>query len=234
MTINWKENYQRYRNIFWKNYEYYKKREDLRSYIELVLSLLAIIIFSTFAIKPTAIAIISLNKEIRSKQETIQKMDAKISNLQKTQQLIQQEQDRIKLLDKAIPLKPEAESFIHELAGIATLNNVNIASINIENLTIIGQTQQKKNSSFKVPEGINMITFSSSFSGEFGNLNEFINKLENFIRPLTFEQLSITKSKEENELNLNITINVPYYQPINNTQSQKTIPNNKEEDFITK
>lgn len=231
MAVNWKENYQRYKNLFWKNYEYYKKREDIRSYVELILNLTAISIFSIFAIKPTAITIIDLNKEIKAKEETIQKINTKIKNLQQAQNLIDQQRTSIDLLDKAIPDKPQAEEFIHKLAGVAVLNNLAIQNISTENIALIGAIQETQKSKTNLPEGTHTITFAASFKGKFADIDEFIKKLENFLRPLEFEQLTVQqKQGKEGEnievLDLNMNINAPYYQyqPVKN---QSQLENNK-------
>lgn len=221
MAINWKENYQKYKYIVSKNYESYKKREDVRSYLELVLDLTAISVFSIFAIRPTAITIIELNKEIKAREETVQKMNQKIENLQVAQRLIEENKDPLSLLDKAIPREPEAEDFIHTLGGIAALDNLAVRNISTNNITIIGEARKTDadKSKLNLPEGTNIIPFSASFTGKFTDLNEFIRKLENFLRPLAFEQLEIkSKRKEEGEgeeiknLDLNVVIGAPYYQ----------------------
>jgi hypothetical protein len=239
MAVNWKENYQRYKNLFWKNYEYYRKREDIRNYVELILNLVAISVFSLFAIKPTAITIIDLNKQIKAKEETIQKMNTKIKNLQQAQNFIDQERSSIDLLDKAIPKEPQAEEFIHSLGGIATLNNLTIKNIGTESITILGTPQEVNKSDLNLPEGTNMVTFSASFTGKFTDLDEFIKKLENFLRPVEFKQLSINKPQEKEgekteDLTLGITIDAPYYQLIK-TQSQPKVTNQsqtKKEEII--
>jgi len=84
-ATNWREDYNRYQRLFWKNYNLFKEREDIRNYVELVLSLISIIIFAVFALRPTILTIIELNKEIKTKEETVKQMDTKIKNLQKAQ-----------------------------------------------------------------------------------------------------------------------------------------------------
>ena len=60
----------------------YEDREDIRVFIELLLTLVAVFVFSVFAIRPTLNTIGGLTQEISSKKETIDIMDKKIANIQ--------------------------------------------------------------------------------------------------------------------------------------------------------
>jgi Tfp pilus assembly protein PilO len=232
MGTNWKKDYQRYKSIIIKNYEYYKKREDIKNYIEIVLSLIAIIVFSVFAIRPTAITIVDLNKEIKAKEETIKKMNTKLKNLQEAQDFLNQQQETISLLDKAIPEDPQAERFVQALEKIANTNNNKIKNINTENITLLGETREIKRNNLvsNLPQGTVMIPFSMSLSGEFKNLKNTIKDLENFLRPSLIENLTILKPQTEEEsgnLNMNMVINAPYYQT---NKSQNPPENNKQKE----
>jgi Tfp pilus assembly protein PilO len=216
MYTNWKENYQRYKKLFQKNYEYLHEREELRNYIEIALSLLAISFFSIFAIRPTAIAIIEVNKKIKTKEETIQKMDLKIKNLQKVQSFLDQEVLTVDILEKSVPDSPQAEEMLDSLNKIANLSNLTVKNISAQDIILFGPDQKRKASNPQLPEEISTFSLSASFVGQFLNLNNFLSKLESFVRPLELKQLSITKVQETNKetesLNLVITAEVPYYQ----------------------
>lgn len=235
MKIDWRQNYQNYRKIFLKNYEYYKSREDIRSYLELVLNLVAISVFSLFAIKPTAITIIDLNKEIKAKEETLKKMNNKINNLQQAQAIIENKESSIKLLEESIPKEHQAEDFMRALGGVATINNLDINSISTQNIPIIGTPKEIEKSKLKLPEEIKTIHFSASFKGNFSDIIEFTKKMENFIRPIEFESTSLSKkvneTEEENteELSLSIIMNLPYYQETSSKKEMGETRNNQEE-----
>ena len=62
------ENYQdqrknRYLNFFLNIYSLYNEKVSLRKFVELLLTLGAIVVFSVFAIKPTSITIIGLPRQ---------------------------------------------------------------------------------------------------------------------------------------------------------------------------
>lgn len=216
-TTNWREDYNRYQRLFLKNYNLFKEREDIRNYVELVLSLISIIIFAVFALRPTILTIIELNKEIKAKEETVKQMDTKIKNLQKAQSLIGQEEDKIKLLNMAVPVQPEPDTFLHTLAGTAVLEGLAVNSISLEEVTLFNRKENNQPQGAKLTEEAKTITFAASFKGEFEKLTDFIKKSENLIRPIKFEQFSITQKKNEeseekaNLLNLSISGQTLYY-----------------------
>jgi hypothetical protein len=59
-------NYELYRKYIESAFRQYQERQDLKTYTDLILTSLAIIIFSLFAIKPTAVTIIKLYKEMKA------------------------------------------------------------------------------------------------------------------------------------------------------------------------
>jgi len=217
-ATNWREDYNRYQRLFWKNYNLFKERQDIKNYVELVLSLISIIIFAVFALRPTILTIIELNKEIKTKEETVKQMDTKIKNLQKAQNLINQEEDRINLLNMAVPVQPEPDTFLHTLAGTAVLEGLTVKSISLEEITLFDRKENNQSQGVNPAEEAKTITFAASFEGEFEKMMDFIKKSENLIRPIKFEQLSITQKKAEEEetektnlLNLSISGQTLYY-----------------------
>ncbi len=80
MALGWRKDYLRYRSYFLNVLNLYKRKEDLRMFLEIMLSLSAISFFSIFALRPTFLTIATLLKEINAKKGTIITMDTKIKN----------------------------------------------------------------------------------------------------------------------------------------------------------
>ena len=74
MEKGWKRDYSRYKEFFLNIWRVYNTKPSLKIYLELILSLSTVAVFAVFAIKPTVLTIIELNKEISSKEETISKL----------------------------------------------------------------------------------------------------------------------------------------------------------------
>jgi len=81
MANSWKDNYARYKDFFLNILRVYYAKPNIKIYLELILSLTTIVIFSIFAIKPTVLTIIELNKEIQAKEETVRKINQKLDAL---------------------------------------------------------------------------------------------------------------------------------------------------------
>jgi hypothetical protein len=115
MALGWRKDYLRYRSYFLNIVNVYKQRRDVKAFLELILTLVTISFFALFALKPTLLTIIELLREIEAKEETVEKMDTKIQNLQQAQTLYIQEAARIKLLETAIPDKPAPDLFVRQI-----------------------------------------------------------------------------------------------------------------------
>ena len=123
MNPSWRKNYLRYKTYFLNVVARYKEREDVKVYLEILLSLLTISVFAVFALRPTLITIAQLIKDIQGKKETVAKMDEKIGKINKAKVLYDSEKERIALLDTAIPAKPQAEVFIRQIEGLVGKDN---------------------------------------------------------------------------------------------------------------
>jgi len=131
----------------------------------------------------------------------------------------------------AVPIQPEPDTFLHTLAGMAILEGLTVKNISLEEITLFDRKENNQSQGANPAEEAKTITFAASFEGEFEKMMDFIKKSENLIRPIKFEQLSITQKKAEEEtektnlLNLSISGQTLYYPKINNNmpdnQNQK-------------
>ena len=62
MATGWRGQYIRYRGFFLNIVDLYKKRADLRAFLEVILSISTVTIFLLFALKPTMLTIVSFVK----------------------------------------------------------------------------------------------------------------------------------------------------------------------------
>src|SRR4030042_1069686 len=80
MDIGLRQKYQSRKNLLAKTLNAYSQRPNLKAYLELFLSLITVVVFGVFAIRPTIITIGKLLKEIKAKEETVVIMNQKIEN----------------------------------------------------------------------------------------------------------------------------------------------------------
>ena len=81
MALGWRGQYYRYKDYFLNIVALYKQRRDLRAFLEVILSLSTVIIFVVFALKPTALTIISLYNEIKVKKDTLRVYNAHLESV---------------------------------------------------------------------------------------------------------------------------------------------------------
>src|SRR5690242_5505892 len=139
MATGWREQYFRYKNFFLNIYALYHQRKDLRAFLELILSLSTVVIFVLFALKPTALTIVSLYNQIQSKQSMLTGLTQKVRDLQTANQVFNKNQSVIPDIDAAIFGSPEADAVSKQIVGLASKNYVSLLGISIGQVAIVGK-----------------------------------------------------------------------------------------------
>jgi Tfp pilus assembly protein PilO len=179
----------------------YKQRDDVKAYLELLLSLFAIGLFIIFAIKPTLVTIGDLFTKINVLQDTSDKLDTKIKNLGTAQTLFNNNKDTIKLLDTSVPVNPNLSGYIRQLEGISQKHNLTVISMSVGELDLIAA------STSATPKAM---ATTISVSGSYTDLENFIKDVENLRQPAILSKVDFTN--QSSILNLTITPQAPYVQ----------------------
>ncbi len=187
----------------------YKRRPDLKAFLELLLSIVTIGLFSIFAIKPTALTISNLLTEISQKQETIKQMDTKIQNLQQAQSILSTQQQKIALLSDAVPNSPSLGQYVRQVEGVIKKDGVVTQNLGSDQITLAGKSStlagppdQRK----PLPQGSSGIGVSISVAGNYTSISSFLADIELLRRPLVFDNLNFTTTEIDNVKNLYLTI----------------------------
>lgn len=152
METNWRRNYLRYKTFFLNMLSQYREHNDWKAYLEILLSLGTISIFSIFALRPTVLTIAELIKQIDEKQTTLQRMDDKIQNLSKAQILYDSQRGNITLLEQtAVPKSINADVFARQIEGLSLKHQVVISSFSLGESVMTGNQLGASNSS-EAPE----------------------------------------------------------------------------------
>lgn len=216
MPSTWQKDYLRYKEFFLNIVRVYNTKPDLKIYLELVLSLITVSVFAFFAIKPTVITIIDLNKEIAEKERVSSELKKKLSNLQTADFTMQNEIQRLVFVDQAIPPKASPEILIKQLESLATSKSLKIMNIAISDTIIVGKSDEVKKlkDEIKFSDNTTSLPLIISVSGDYTNLRDFLTDIENLRRPIKINSLSITSNVSENQKTLVLTIAgvTPYYQ----------------------
>ncbi len=200
MALGWRRDYIRYQGFFLNVYSAYKNRQDVRVFMELLLTLATIAILVVFALRPTILTIIELVNQINAKEELIAKMDQKIQNLATAQSLYARESKRIGLLNSAIPTSPDPDKLMQQLQGVAAKNAVTVSSISVGEVVLLGEgTTQKKGRGrgIELPEGAKSIDFSVNATGDYNLVKALLSDLEKTLRPTVFDSFTISASGDD-------------------------------------
>ena len=195
MASGWRESYYRYREFFLNITALYKQKADLRAFLEIVLSMTTVIVFLLFALKPTALTIISLLQEISEKRQTLAALTQKVSDLQTATTLLQKNQNYIPDIDNSVPDIPNPDVLSKQIEGLASQNSVTLLGISVNQVTLVGTTPTRKISGLTpLPNNANEMPFSLSVEGSYSSLLGFISSFENLRIAVKIDSLAITSS----------------------------------------
>lgn len=200
MAVSWRKDYLRYRELFLNILITYRKRQDVKMFLELLLSLATIALFAVFALKPTVTTISQLLRDNKAKAETIKQMDTKIQNLEQANSVYNQFQSKLPLVYSSIPSGISPESFSRQIQGVAAVSSVNVLGVNVAEVSLVGPEQKKTGpNTVSLPDGTSGISFSINLSGNFEALLSFLKNLENLRRPVQIDSITINSTQTENE-----------------------------------
>lgn len=203
MAQGWRGSYIRYREYFLNITASYKKRPDIRAFLEVILSLSTITIFLIFALKPTAITIIDLLQQIKERRATLSVLTQKTADLEKANVTIQQNQNYIPDIDIAIPSAPSPNIFSEQVEGLASKDSVDILGITINKIPIVGDLTNKTPGKYMpLPAGANEMPFSVSVKGNFASVILFIRDFQNMRTTSKIDTLNINSSISDSGLTI--------------------------------
>lgn len=214
MPLGWKAQYLRYKEFFSRVINQYRKRPDVKMYLELFLSIITVIVFAIFALRPTILTITQLVKDIRFKEETVAKMDTKINNLSKAESFFNQDISLSSLIKSSIPNQPSPETFVRQIEGLAQKQDIKIQGVSVEEVTLVGEEQKSPKSDTKaLPENAKGLGFSISISGTYPLISGFLSELEKLRRPVKIDVLGINSSQAQTEKILVLVVSgrTPYF-----------------------
>lgn len=224
MATAWQQNYEIYRRYVRNLSLLYQKRQDLQMFTELLLTLSATAIFAIFAIRPTLITIIGLNKDISGKEQTTAQLDAKIQALADAQMLYDRNVNTINLIHQAIPDRPYPVLFARQIEGLSSVHNLSLIGMNTENIPVIGAssantvapttTSGEANQAVdNFPQTAQEFEFELNLVGNYESISNFLVDFEALRTPMYQDTLNIQISETEfaGQLLLSISGRIAYF-----------------------
>ena len=176
--------------------------------VELFLTIALVLFLGLFAIKPTIVTMSDLLKEIETKKELETSLTKKVAALQTAQAEYVRVENKLELLEEAIPENPDIIHAAKIIEKVAADNKVIIKNMSIAELP----EETKEDISFdqKTKESIKI---STNIAGDYISIRGFVEDLKNSRKSFTVESVvfSLEENKGDKKLSANITINSPYF-----------------------
>lgn len=203
---NYREQYSRYSKYFVKLKDALNQNPQLRESIEPLLSLITVSFILVFALRPTVNTISELYSNINSQKEIISKLETKIQNLMQARQAFAVSQERLVLLDQALPLNPTPDLFLRQIEGLVATHALTLNSLNFGETTLFGQPLKKDLPQKEANTQIENAKVLLSVSGNFNNVNSFLKDLESLRQIVSIETFSLGTSSSQGEGAINLAI----------------------------
>lgn len=203
MALGWKKDYLRYKSFFLNVLAIYKQRTDLHLFSEILLSLITILLFGIFALRPTLLTIAQLVKDIRGKEATLALMDQKINSLNRARAILAENEVEIQILEKVVPQIPEPDTLIRQIEGLISQNSVRLLGLSFDAINLKDQSS---------PEANPALNFSLSLDGNYQTLSNLSRQLSQLRIPVRLDasKLNVIKTATAKSLNLIVSGQVPY------------------------
>lgn len=198
------------RDLFITLQRFYQK-PVARVSLELFLSILAILFFALFAIRPTLLTMSDLIKEIEDKEKLDKQFSQKIAALSSVQPLYLQLQDQLLILDEVIPSQPQLIYSLKIIEKIASELYLVIANINVAEIPKENPDQNSEISSTAF-ERID-VPLTISVYGDYPSIRQFVESLKNYRRSFIIDTVIFTTKelRGTRKLEARITISAPYF-----------------------
>jgi len=183
----------------------------IRTYGSTIFSLLVMIVFIIFAVKPTVETIFVLQKKLTETKQILDKLTQKTNNLDKAKQnydnLGQDIKDKI---SAAIPDNIQLSSVIAVLEQISKNHDASISALQIQPQTIIAKSQNTNDStatdsSNTSSDNVSEISFAVNLTGDYGNLLSVLSDLRNSSRLISLDKISVSQLSSGSGLFMSIS-----------------------------
>jgi hypothetical protein len=120
----------------------------------------------------------------------------KVSELQKVNTLLAQNQANISDIDIAVASAPSPDIFVKQIQGISGKNSVNLIGLAINDIILVGTPKTTKVSAqtSPLPDGANEMGYTISVKGDFTGIAGFIGDLEKLRVISTIDSVTISSS----------------------------------------
>lgn len=188
--------------IYSKYFTYVKPIARLpivKTYGSTILTLLVMIIFILYAIKPTVETILVLQKKLEDSKQVLEKVNQKANNLSQGKTNYEKLDSSTKArLATAIPDTVSLKLLIQTLEQISLTHQASISALQIQPLVLETKPDNKVGS-------LSEVLFTFNVEGSYKNLTSLLNDLKSSTRLISIDSLALSKLSEGAGLIMSIT-----------------------------
>jgi Tfp pilus assembly protein PilO len=192
MAADFQTTFRRYGRFYQSSRRYMQRKEVLVS-TNVILTLFTVSFFAAFAIRPTALTITRLWREITDKREVRTQLEEKISSLEKAQASLIDVEDDLTLLNSALPPTPDFSRFLRIVEYLASTHSLLLNSSRFQDIELYVSEQAASAAAAEVVTH----SFSLSLRGSFSNIRAFLADLQHLDRTISLRTVSIRGSKKQ-------------------------------------
>lgn len=199
------------------------KTPKTKAYTMLVLSLFAIAFFGLFAIRPTVVTIISLQKEIKQSREVDDKLAKKIDDLHTAEEVLSRVSPKKGLVLQAIPPNPNIALLLRGIEARAQMSGVTLGAMQVRSLNLEGEeARSQATASAQLSDEevqkialsgkpLNEIKISLNLTGTEQAIMSFLHELAQYRRIITMDQIRFAATEKSGGFTVELGITA-YYQ----------------------
>lgn len=166
------------------------KHPLVRTYGSTIFTLVIMIIFIVYAIKPTVETILVLQKKLANSTEVLQKINQKAENLSKGKQNLDNMDPNLKTkISSAIPNAVQLRSVIQILEQTAKQYGASVSALQIQPQSFETKAEDKLGTISEIP-------FTFNVEGEYTKLILLLQALKSSDRLISIDNLSLSKLSE--------------------------------------
>ena len=176
--------------------------------MELFLTIGLVIFLALFAIRPTLLTMSDLLKEIEDKKALDTQLSKKVAALNSAQALYLSVEERLPVLDAAIPSGPDTIYVLKIIEKSATDTGVVVRSISVtevpETLSAIPSFEALSRTD---------LTMTVSLAGDYTSIKNFVSTLQSSQRTFVIDSVvfGTSESRGDKQLRASVTVHAPYY-----------------------
>lgn len=185
----------RRRGRFYQSARRYMQRKEVLVSTNVILTLFFISFFAAFAIRPTAITISRLWREIQDKQRVRSQLGAKISNLEEAKTSLEEIEDELGLLAAALPETSEFSRMLRTIEYLTAKHGLVLTSGRYDAVELYLQPSEASASG----DQLNSYAFSLSLKGALADIKGFVNDFERLDREVSISSITLKPAQKQEQ-----------------------------------